>query len=387
MVTIKIYLRTYGSDSENGVVWLSFYVNREKVNFSTKVSVSAKDWNDKKMCVGPGDKLAKDKNLIIETILARINNVLVKYRLRDKVLTREAFLKAYHRPTDYNTFFEFVSDYQKKESLRLEDSTYKTNLSVIKKLKEYSPNLYFDDITREWLDGYFFHLMHKLENNQNTANKNMATIKKYVLAAFNAGYMDENPFKKWSIKKGLPSGEYLYEYELQKLMELYTSGELEYKYHKTLELFLFLCFSSLHIGDAKGLTLEQFSETTFTYFRMKLKKRKPMPIHVPISDPLRQLLRNIVGTRKKGPVFEKLCADQTMNKYLKEIAAIAGIDKHITHKVGRHTFATIFLRKTKDIASLKEILGHSDLKETLVYAHVLNESKQEGVQCFNSFAF
>ena len=51
------------------------------------------------------------------------------------------------------------------------------------------------------------------------------------------------------------------------------------------------------------------------------------------------------------------------------------------------TFATIFLRKTKDIASLKEILGHSDLKETLVYAHVLNESKQEGMQCFNCFAF
>ena len=129
------------------------------------------------------------------------------------------------------------------------------------------------------------------------------------------------------------------------------------------------------------ITIYKFTPQVFTltpYFRMKLKKRKPMPIQVPISDPLRQLLRNIVGTRKKGPVFEKLCADQTMNKYLKEIAAIAGIDKHITHKVGRHTFATIFLRKTKDIASLKE---------TLVYAHVLNESKQEGVQCFNSFAF
>lgn len=252
MVTIKIYLRTYGSDPDNGVVWLSFYVNREKVNFSTKVSVDIKDWNDKKKCVGAGDKLAKDKNLIIETILARVNNVFVKYRLRDRKLTRDSFLKAYHRPTDYNTFFDFVTDYQKKESLKLEDSTYKTNLSVIKKLKEYNPNLYFDDITSEWLDEYFFHLMHKLENNQNTANKNMATIKKYVLAAFNAGYMDENPFKKWSIKKGLPSGEYLYEYELQKLMELYTSGELEYRYHKTLELFLFLCFSSLHIGDAKG---------------------------------------------------------------------------------------------------------------------------------------
>lgn len=385
MVTIKIYLRKYGDDPSNGVVWLSFYVNREKVNFSTKVSVDVKDWNDKKKCVGTGDKLAKDKNLIIENILARVNNVFVKYRLRDKKLTRDAFLKAYHRPTDYNTFFEFVSDYQKKESLVLEDTTYKTNLSVIKKLKEYNSNLYFDDITEEWLNEYYFYLSNHLENNSNTANKNMATIKKYVLAAFNAGYMDENPFKNWKIKKGLPSGEYLHEHELQTLMEMYNSGELEYKYHKTLELFLFLCFSSLHIGDAKELKLEQFSETSFTYFRMKLKRRKPLAIQVPISAPLRLLLKNIVGNRKKGPVFENLCADQTMNRYLKDIATIANIGKNITHKVGRHTFATIFLRKTKDIASLKEILGHSDLKETLVYAHVLNESKQEGIQCFNNF--
>lgn len=387
MVTIKIYLRTYGSDPSTGVVWLSFYVNREKVNFSTKVSVDLKNWNDKKKCVGVGDKQCNDKKLIIENILARINNVFVKYRLRDRKLTRDAFLKAYHRPTDYNTFFEFVRDYQKKESFKLEYSTFKTNLSVIKKLQEYNPNLYFDDITREWLDEYFFHLMTGLGNNQNTANKNMATIKKYVLAAYNAGYMDENPFKNWKIKKGIPGGEYLQEDELQTLMGLYMDGELDYKHHKTLEMFLFLCFSSLHIGDAKKLILEQFTDDTLTYFRMKLKKRKPFPIQVPISDPLRTLLKNIVGTRKKGIVFEKLPADQTMNRFLKEIAAIAGIEKNITHKVGRHTFATVFLRKTKDIASLKEILGHSDLKETLVYAHVLNESKQEGMQCFNCFAF
>lgn len=387
MITVKIYLRKYGDDPSSGVVWVSFYVNREKVNFSTKVSVDVKNWNDKKKSIGAGDKLASDKNLIIENILARVNNVFVKYRLRDRKLTRDAFLKAYHRPSDYNTFFEFVLEYQKKESLKLEDSTYRTSLSVIRKLKEYNPNLYFDDMTREWLDEYFFYLSTELSNNQNTANKNMAVIKKYVLAAFKAGYMDENPFADWKIKKGIPSGNYLHEEELQILMKIYINGDLDYKYHKTLELFLFLCFSSLHIGDAKGLMLEQFSGDTLTYFRMKLKRRKPLPIQVPISEPLRFLLKNIAGTRKKGPVFEKLPADQTMNRFLKEIAAAAGIEKNITHKVGRHTFATIFLKKTKDIASLKEILGHSDLKETLIYAHVLNESKQEGIQCFNNFVF
>lgn len=119
MVTIKIYLRTYGSDPSTGVVWLSFYVNREKVNFSTKVSVDLKNWNDKKKCVGVGDKQSNDKNLIIENILARINNVFVKYRLRDRKLTRDAFLKAYHRPTDYNTFSSSYETIKKKNRLNL----------------------------------------------------------------------------------------------------------------------------------------------------------------------------------------------------------------------------------------------------------------------------
>ena len=384
MKNIKIYLRKYNNDTP-GIVWISFYVQRQKINFSTKVTVEVKHWNEKKSIVAAGDKQSADKNLIIETILARINNVFVKYRLRDKNLSRDLFLREYNRPSDYATFFDFVRDYMKKISHRTELTTLNTHMSVIRKLKEFNIDLIFDDITRDWLDIYFAYLRRELDNNANTAYKNMAIIKKYVLAAYKAGYMTENPFEEWSIKKITSTCVYLNEEELAKLVALYNTGELEYKLHKTLEFFLFMCFSSLHVGDAKKLQLEQFSEDHFTYFRMKLRNSKPEPIQIPISDPLKNLLSKIVGTRKKGPLFEVIQADQTMNRNLKDIAAIAEIDKPITHKVGRHTFATIYLRHTKDLAALKELLGHSDMKETLVYAHVMDESKREGVQCFNSF--
>ncbi len=384
MKNIKIYLRKYNNDT-SGIVWISFYVQRQKINFSTKVTVELKHWNEKKSIVAAGDKQSADKNLIIETILARINNVFVKYRLRDKNLSRDLFLREYNRPSDYATFFDFVRDYMKKISHRTELTTLNTHMSVIRKLKEFNTDLIFDDITRDWLDIYFAYLRRELDNNANTAYKNMAIIKKYVLAAYKAGYMTENPFEEWSIKKITSTCVYLNEEELAQLVALYNTGELEYKLHKTLEFFLFMCFSSLHIGDAKKLQLEQFSEDHFTYFRMKLRNSKPEPIQIPISDPLKNLLSKIVGTRKKGPLFEVIQADQTMNRNLKDIAAIAEIDKPITHKVGRHTFATIYLRHTKDLAALKELLGHSDMKETLVYAHVMDESKREGVQCFNSF--
>ncbi|KAA6348467.1 Tyrosine recombinase XerD [termite gut metagenome] len=385
MQNVKIYLRKHNPTLENGIVWVSFYVNREKINFSTKIVVNGKNWDEKKQCIGTGDKYAQDKNLIIENILSRINNVFVKYRLKDRTLTRDAFLRAYHRPADYDTFFDFVTEYQKKVSAKMEYATLMTHLSVIKKLKEYNSRLVFDDITEDWLDGYFIYLRKELGNNDNTAYKNMSTLRKYVRAAHKAGYMDSNPFENWSIKKTTSNCTYLTEQELQSMVKLYSEGNLEYRLHKTLEFFLFLCFSSLHVGDAKPLLLEQFNEDSFTYFRVKLRNSKPMPIQVPVSEPLRAVLHNIVGTRKKGSVFEVLPADQTMNEHLKEIARIAEIDKRITHKVGRHTFATIFLKKTKDLASLKEILGHSEIKETLVYAHVLDESKQEGIKVFNDF--
>lgn len=93
---------------------MSFYINREKVNFSTKVSVDIKNWNDKKKCVGLGDKSANDKNLIIENILARINNVIVKYRLRDRKLTRASFLKAYNVRTIIKLFLSSLVSIKKR---------------------------------------------------------------------------------------------------------------------------------------------------------------------------------------------------------------------------------------------------------------------------------
>lgn len=386
MANVKLYLRKNNEEEKSGYIWLSFYIKNERVHFSTKVKVDEKNWNENKAAVTSGDKKAKDKNLVLEHILARVNDVFVKYRLRDKEITRNLFMRAYHRPTDFNTFYDFVTAAMKKTSVRIELSTLLTHHSVISKMRSYAPDLTFDDITKEWLDDYYLYLRKELGNNDNTAYKNMAVLKKYVRMAYKDGYMDENPFEEWMIRKIKTNCVYLTEEELETLVELYRHGRFEYKLHKTLEFFLFMCFSSLHIGDVKRLQLEQFTDTSFTYFRIKLKNRKPEPIVVPISNPLASLLREIVGPRKKGPVFESTQADQTMNRNLKEIAEIAGINKVLTHKVGRHTFATIYLRKTKDIASLREILGHSDISETLIYAHVLDESKQEGIQCFNSFA-
>lgn len=388
MISIKLYHRCLGKDKSTGFIYVSFYVNREKEHFSTKVQCLTKHWNADKMRISSADKQASDKNLILEKILSRINDVIVKYRLRNKVLTRAGFKKSYNRPDDFDNFFAFCDEYKRLSvSKHVESVTLATHTTVLDKLKAYSPELHFDDITLDFVAEFYFHLRKKIKNNENTAYKNMSVVRKYVKAACKAGYMDENPFDEFHILRTKANYTYLDETELQKLLKLYRKGDLDLKYYKTLQFFLYMCFSSQHIGDAKAMKLDQFNNVSFTYYRVKLRNKKPEPVTVPISLSLRQIMNDIVCHRKKGFIFENLPADQTMNRYLKEIAKMENVEinKPITHKTGRHTFATFYLDKTKDLNTLKEILGHSDIRETLIYAHVLEKSKQRSIECFDVF--
>lgn len=63
--------------------------------------------------------------------------------------------------------------------------------------------------------------------------------------------------------------------------------------------------------------------------------------------------------------------DQTVQRAVKKAARQCGIVKRITCHAFRHSFATHLLESGADIRTIQQLLGHSDVRTTMIYTHVV----------------
>lgn len=137
---------------------------------------------------------------------------------------------------------------------------------------------------------------------------------------------------------------------------------------KDLEVVVKICLSTgARWGEAEKLKYSQFSEDKVTFVKTKGKRNRTIPID---SDLIAEL------PKKNGSLFTP-CYYAFRNAL--ERAEIELPPGQLTH-VLRHTFASHFMMNGGNILVLQKILGHTDIKMTMRYAHFAPNHLEDAIR-------
>jgi integrase len=203
----------------------------------------------------------------------------------------------------------------------------------------------------------------------NTAMKYIRNTKQ-VLTAATGRWISINPIKDFRCSYKHPEREVLTINEIYKLYEKPLLDRLD----KVRDVFLFSCFTGLAYKEVASLqptdiVIGNDGEKWIQIKRVKTGNPEDVPL-LPISETIIEKYRDDKQCKVKN-VLLPVNSNVKYNAYLKELADLCGIDKHLTTHTARHTFATtITLENDVPIESVSKMLGHRSIRTTQIYAKI-----------------
>ncbi len=206
---------------------------------------------------------------------------------------------------------------------------------------------------------------------RNSANKQHTRFKKVLNTARKEGLMENRPYEDFELKSEKTNRDFLTEVELQKMKahDLHGNESLI----KVRDIFLFSVYTGLRFAHAMSLKRHHVVQDKEGAWWFDTEQGKTNgPLYTPLLKPAVEIMEKYDNEERKvmGNILPKI-SNVKVNLYLKTIADITGIHKHITHHVARHTFATtITLSNDVPLEVVSKLLGHTEIKTTQIYAKI-----------------
>ena len=232
------------------------------------------------------------------------------------------------------------------------------------------------DVTGDWIKRYVEALKEEGKA-ASTISRSLASMKAFYTYMLSQGKISLNPtFGVHSPKVERKVPEILTAEEIELLLN--QPSEFTEKGIRDRAMLHLLYSTGIRVSELIGLTMDQVElSKSCICCEMNGRKRK-----IPFDKTTKAVLKNylehvrphFIADEKDTHVFAN-CSGQSMSrqgfwKVIKQYAASAGIEKDITPHTFRHSFAANMLAQGAKVSDVQEMLGHSDISTTLVYANM-----------------
>ena len=202
------------------------------------------------------------------------------------------------------------------------------------------------------------------------------TLRTAINRAYKEGIITVNPTKEFDFASKVRQEPSRREYLT--IDELKTLINTECRHEIVKRAFLFSCLCGLRVSDIRKL---RWCDLQRSGGRVRIEitmQKTKEPLYLPISDEALKWLPER-GEANDGNFIFPLTHEGTVNDTLQHWAKVAGITKHISFHVARHTHATMMLTLGADLYTVSKLLGHKNIATTQIYAKIVDKKKEEAI--------
>jgi integrase len=401
MATTKLILKTEKENKKGKIpLFLRIIQDRKPSYISLGVYLKQSEWNDEEKKVKKSHPNSTRLNAFIAKKVAEAEAKMVELQTKQKRPSGKKIKTEIMGGAAVN-FFEFTKAHQEAIEKAGHINMAKRIKSIQEKLKTYlgHENLFLTDIDVEFLVKFNDYLAGTLKNKTNTITSNMKLIRRMLNDAIRQGKMNRNdyPFYSYRLKNEPTKRDYLAEDELLAIEKL--ALEPGSRLAEVRDMYVFSAYAGgIRVSDLLLLRWKNFDGERQHFKVLKTGKE----LHIKLPEKALEILKKYQTAERKPDslIFSILrsnidfdnpkqvtgaisSATAQINERLKIIANKAEVEKKISFHTARHTFATRALRKGIRIEYVSKLLGHATIKETQVYAKIVDEELDNAMDVFN----
>lgn len=380
-LSILFWIKTKGKN-ENGVpVYCRITINQVRAELATGKYVDPEKWSHGRLIAKTTEEKEINQYLAkFETAVNKHYNQMVDLDLpiSSELLKNRVLGKTEKKMTFLEAFDWMMKEFQekvdkKKRSKASHDKMGYTKDKLVQFMKE---ELHISDIIMENIKPSFVHdfehyltIKHDLQSN--SAMKYIKISKQVLKFAIKKSKLTINPFDSFACTYIEPDIEVL---EMHEINSMWLTEMPDPELEEIRDIYIFCVFTGYAFKDSMGLEVDNIflginRDKFITTDRTKTDiKEMVMLLDIPLQ--IIEKYKNHKCRLIQGKILPQHY-NSHFNKYLKIIAALCRIKKHLTHHTARHTFATtVTLENDVPLETVGKMLGHKSIKSTMRYARV-----------------